>query len=305
VIRPASHPQPGRGFTLIELLVVIAVIALLIGILLPAISGARRTAVLTRELVEMRQVGVGLTSYTHDNRGRILPGYLLSTWSSGSAPAFQVYDNPHDGSEAARLTGSIINPYPWRLMPYIDFALDALVTDKPLLQLIRDRSTDRSAPNNFYATVARNPSFGMNTTYVGGDAHRGAFFRPSLNRWGPYYIERIDQATFPSRLLAFATSRGVARDTGGQKVPGYHRIEGPWRATPTSDSVPAFVRWLAPPGRFDPTLPTTTYGHLDFRHSGKAGTLTFDLHAETLSLDQLRDMRRWCNRATTPDWHPQ
>ncbi len=55
------------GFTLIELLVVISIIALLVGILLPALGAARQTARNILCLSNMRQMGVGFSLYQNDN----------------------------------------------------------------------------------------------------------------------------------------------------------------------------------------------------------------------------------------------
>ncbi len=59
---------PRGGFTLIEILVVIGVIALLIGLLLPAMKGARTAARTAVCLSNQRQIGVGLTMYADTYR---------------------------------------------------------------------------------------------------------------------------------------------------------------------------------------------------------------------------------------------
>ncbi|MGB0717575.1 MAG: type II secretion system protein, partial [Phycisphaerae bacterium] len=56
------------GFTLIELLVVIAVIGVLVSILVPALSAAKRTTQRLACASTLRQVGIGLLSYVHENR---------------------------------------------------------------------------------------------------------------------------------------------------------------------------------------------------------------------------------------------
>ena len=52
-----------RGFTIIELLVVVSIIALLIGILLPAIGKARDNARLTQSQTNLRQMGQANATY--------------------------------------------------------------------------------------------------------------------------------------------------------------------------------------------------------------------------------------------------
>ena len=69
---PAPTRRPRPAFTLVELLVVIGIIALLIGILLPALGKARRAAMEAIDMSNLRQWGLGFQMYADQNHG-LLP----------------------------------------------------------------------------------------------------------------------------------------------------------------------------------------------------------------------------------------
>ena len=67
--------KKSRGFTLIELLVVIAIIAILAGMLMPALQQAREKARRTNCSSNLKQIGTSLKTYAIDFQGKFPIGY--------------------------------------------------------------------------------------------------------------------------------------------------------------------------------------------------------------------------------------
>ena len=94
------------GFTLVEMLVVIAIIAVLAGLMLPALAAAKVRAQAVGCTSNLRRLQLGWQMYANDFNDILLP----------NAPADARFQNPTQGSYANTFAWCGISPEGWEKM---------------------------------------------------------------------------------------------------------------------------------------------------------------------------------------------
>ncbi|MEX2670728.1 MAG: type II secretion system protein [Phycisphaeraceae bacterium] len=121
--RTMPRPRTAKGFTLIELLVVVGIIALLMAILLPALSRARQEAIKVSCASQLRQWGIAINSFAQDHDTLMPnPGGPWDAWNTpAGAPAandnrpfFHVNVANQPQHEWVRFYDQYLAPYNWQ-----------------------------------------------------------------------------------------------------------------------------------------------------------------------------------------------
>jgi prepilin-type N-terminal cleavage/methylation domain-containing protein/prepilin-type processing-associated H-X9-DG protein len=172
-----------RGFTLVELLVVIGIIALLISILLPALSRAREAANSVKCMAQLKQIGGAMQMYRLDNHDFF---YASAAWVNSSPsnyPNTGLWDSlpPNTFQHApADNTGYWAIAY----LPYISRdAANYTGTDgerryKNIRSIWRCPSSLWTDPDPNYSDETKPATYGMSWFMMG---YKGTSFKNSAN----------------------------------------------------------------------------------------------------------------------------
>lgn len=280
-----SNPR-NRGFTLVEVLVVVSIIALLIGILIPALAAAQERAKLVQEQTRVRELTGAYIANAMDNDGDLMVGYRLGLTARDQTGKVIKLDNAIYGQVASAR-------YVWRLAPYFNYDMELLYPDRAVLEALAQLPYD-----DYVYGVSEAPAFGLNATFMGGDSREFGDDPLAKRVWGSgWVLRRIEDAKRASDLIAFAGSTSgndfVSVTTGETvQTDGFFRVRSP-----------SFIdrRWPTTPPTGEGADPDD-YGNVAFRHAGRCVVGLLDGHAEALTWDGLQDMRRWSNQATSADW---
>ncbi len=275
-----------RAFTLIELLVVVSIIALLIGVLLPALGAARRSAKQLKAINANRQIMVAYTAYQEDYDGHVLFAYPPAIVDGQPfvvrPPSGQTFSTDVDNAAP-------VIRYPARIAPYLQHAWEILYDHDAPPERPASSDSQSQAWTKLYA-LSLFPTFGINSVYVGGDLGHDGFVGDAPNR-GQHVVFERGEVRRPSELVVFADAvqRGGGVSTG---VNGYHLAAPPiargrqWRADRDGAVVVKTGEFLGVPlGRYGLAVVTGF----------------FDGHAAATPPSDLDDMRLWNNTATEPD----
>ncbi len=190
------------AFTLIELLIVVAIMGLLVSILIPALSSARRTAKATICLTRLRTAGQGLVLYANDNRDALVPARLPKV--DDDHWRFQLSDKrfKYRPTFLAMMASQV------GLAPF-----DEPLASKTLIDSTGQPGDRQNYSNEMYLCPEvdhwvdeRNGAFGYNYQFLGNARLRKGTNTRSFKNWA-VHLSRVKS---PASCVAVADSMGTA-----------------------------------------------------------------------------------------------
>jgi prepilin-type processing-associated H-X9-DG protein len=227
-VRTSKPHRDLSAFTLVELLIVIGIIALIISMLLPALTKARRAANCVACMSNMRQIVSAVLTYTMDNKGRLMPALIYPQGPNQPYPDgffwaaelvhlnyLQAPNLPHDPNSP----NNALAPQP-----------DAGVFDCP--DAIRPGDWDANANgfnNGTYPTDARNNGWCYvidDNPRIDGQTAYGTATYYELNCRLNGYTSNYNNGTFNPPFMYFAAGTDKLGQTTVQAInnPQYSRV---------------------------------------------------------------------------------